>query len=416
MGPKNAALALGDQAAVSAGNFLVIAFGAWMLALPEQTKLVYAFTAYIAAVLFNASAFFSPAPVLRHEVDDLATYRNVLFRAHVGTSVVMAAVLLSILVMAGPYLEWVPTWTEMLWAGCFLVFQQWADFQRRSGYVFGSIHSAAVLSVTVLVLRVGMLLSLRPERAETFFAVLALSALPAALVALVRARPEVRWTKGENKGMLSRHFKLARWNILNAPLQWMGLHLPILLAGLMAGAGAAAIVASVRSLSTAANVFLELLETYVPAWMVSRARQDGHTGIQMVTGRLYFWGGAVWLVVAGGILFFGEPLLGMALGRTYAPYGWVLLLLWIGNGIYFAARVFGVRQRVIKRTSVELAGSLGGILTLAAAWPLMERYGALGVAVVLALVQLGGAVTQLLYTRRLRRADNRPRTDVEATE
>lgn len=398
MRAKSGIWALGDQAAVSAGNFLLIAFGAWMLELPEQTKLVYAYTVYIATVLINAAAIFSPAPLLRYEVADGGMYRRLLWRMQIGVALAMAVFFLTFFLVAGARFGWIPSGSEMFWVLAFLLLQQLADFNRRADYVFDEVRLAALLSGVMFVLRVGLLLALLPDTSEVFLVVLAVSALPGVVWAMVRGRG-VPDTVHE-PGLMRRHLHLARWNVLNAPLQWMGLHLPILLSGMFAGTSAAAILASVRSVSTAANVFLELMETYVPARMAAHAQGDGERAIQTVAVDLYVMGGIIWCVAAAAIFLFGESLLALLLGGTYAPYWPVLLLLWVGNGLYFIGRVYGVGQRMMRRTSVELIGSVGGLFALIAALPLMSVYGVTGAASVVVLVQVGCVMTQLSYVRR----------------
>lgn len=393
--PRRVFWAVCDQAAVSAANFLTIAIGAWMLALPEQSKLVYVYSAYFALVLLNASALFSAAPMLRQEVADAGAYRQQLLRAQGWIAVGGAGVLSAVFAMAGAGLGWIPTLPEMVWMYVFLVLQQLADFNRRADYVFREISGAGLLSILMLVLRVGMLLLVRPENAETFYLLLALSAVPGAIAALARGRGVFR--SGDEADVFRRHIRLARWNVMHAPLQWAGLHLPIFLVGALAGGGAAAILASVRSVSTAANVLLELMETYVPSWMAS---QKEGAGARMATLRLYALGGGLWLAATVAIVVFGEELLALLLGPAYAAYWPMLLLLWVGNGLYFIGRVYGVRYRVAHWTSVELAGSLGGVFTLLACLPLMSWYGALGAAWALVLVQLGSVLSQRVYVRR----------------
>lgn len=358
MSSRQGVWALCDQAAVSAANFLVIALGAWMLELTEQTQLVYVYTAYIALVLFNASALFSAAPMLRHEVEEPTAYQNFLLRMQVAVALCGSVMFILLFAMLGARFGWQPDSIEMLWMGGFLLLQQLADFNRRADYVFGDVRRAGIFSVLMLLLRVGGLLFLRPDTATVFYAVLTCSALPGAISTI--ARGWIGRDSAHEPDLFRRHLRLARWSVLNAPLQWVGLHLPIYLAGMLVSANAAAILASVRSVSAAVNVFLELIETYVPAWMASRARHEGSKGVMAVATSLYIRGGIVWVIAALAILLFGETLLELLLGPVYAEYWPILFILWVGNGLYFAGRIYGVQHRVSRRTSVELVGSMGG--------------------------------------------------------
>lgn len=394
---RRVAWSVSDQAVVSATNFLTIAIGAWLLSLPEQSKLVYAYSAYIALVLFNASALFSVAPMLRLEVSDTAAYKQTLFYAQCIIALAGAALFVLLFSVFGDVLEWDATTKEMSYLFAFLVLQQLADFNRRSGYVFNTIVSAALLSTGILSIRLVLLFLLKPDQVETFLLLLAVSAIPGALAALSSGLSSRK--NADESNLFQKHISLARWNMLSTPLQWSGLHLPILLVGALAGSGAAAILATIRSLSTIANVFLELMETYVPMWMSTHEQRHGDKGLRSVVVRLYAIGFAVWAVAALVIATFGEALLALLLGRPYADYWPILLLLWIGNGLFFLGRVYGVRYRVMRRTSVELIGSAGGAAVLLVAYPLITQHGAIGGAWVIVLVQLGCVITQQIYTR-----------------
>jgi O-antigen/teichoic acid export membrane protein len=391
--------AICDQSAVSAANFLTIALGAWMLPLPEQAKLVYVYSAYMALVLFNAAALFSAAPTLRHEVPDIRKYQQQLLCAQVLIALggsILAALLLWVL---GRWLDWVPNALELLGGAGFLITQQMADFNRRSRYVFGRIESGVLYSTMLLLLRVGLLLMVRPDNAGLFYLILLLSSVPGAWAAFGGERNAI--DSSTDKDIGRRHRRLSSWNVATAPMIWVGQHLPIFLAGALVGGGAAAILASVRSVSTVANVLLELLETYVPSRLAASLHRDGAPGFKSVMRRLYLLGAGVWLLGLIVILFYGKEILGLALGPAYMEHAQILVLFWVGNGLYFIGRSTGVRYRMVRRPVVEFVGSVVGVLVMLACVPLMVWYGVYGVAWALVLVRLSAAGVQLLYGRYL---------------
>lgn len=392
--------ALTDQSAVSATNFLTIAIGAWMLALDEQSKLVYVYTAYYALVLFNASAIFSVAPMLRQDVADANAYRWKLLYTQIIIAVFGTVAFVQFFAHSGDWLGWVIAAPEMIWIFCFLAFQQLADFNRRACYVFGNIESASLLSILMLATRVALLLVVRPDDSTTFIMLLSISAIPGAVAAFARKLP-VRHPHADTE-VISRHFRLAKWNMLYAPLQWVCLHFPIFMVGALSGNWAAAVLASVRSVSTIANVLLELMETYVPNWMVARMKSPEGEGAQNLTAGIYKLGAGVWLSVAIVIAIFGEKILAVVLGSSYSEYWDILLLLWVGNGLYFIGRVHGVRHRIARRTSVELAGAAGGVFMLILTIPLFWSYGVYGGAWSIVVVQIGIVIIQHTYVRQLR--------------
>lgn len=394
-----------DQAAVSATNFLTIAMGAWLLPLPEQAKLVYVYTAYIALVLLNAAALFSAAPIMRYKIDNTPAYHRQLLRAQIGIAVVGGLLIAAVFVAVGGVLGWTPNLPEIAGLLLFFVLQQLTDFARRAEYIFGHTGLAAAMSVLTFGLRSGAMLLLRPADAGTIFFLLALSALPGAMAAFARNRAASR--SGNEKEILRQHVEIARWNMASAPLRWCGLHLPVFLVGTLSGAGSAAILASVRSVSTVVNVFLELLESYVPSWMAARAHRGGSSGLRDVAARLYALGLGGWLATFLVILFFGESILALTLGPAYGQYRNLLIFLWIGNGLFFWGRLAAVHHRVGGRPSVELAGAVGGLPSLLVGIPLILAYGPLGGALALLLVQSSSVAGQLFFIRKTESAAHR---------
>jgi len=388
-----------DQGAVSATNFLTIAIGAYLLALPEQAKLVYLYTAYIGLVVFNAAVIFSAAPMVRHELDDTSPYLRQLLLIQGWLAPVLSLLICLLFLGFGSALEWLPTSEELVWAALFLLLQQLADFNRRADYVFGAVRAGALVSLAILSIRIVSLIVIQPENAEVFFMLLAFSSIPGAVAAMNR------WCSSRGNGAsgsyFSEHFRLARWNIMNAPLQWSCLHFPVFLVGLLAGGPAAAVLATVRSLSTVANVLLELLETYVPVWMLSKVSNGGESGMHRSAQKLILVGALAWMLFSVLIYLFGESILLFVFGPDYSPYWQLLLILWIGNGLFFVGRVYGIRHRVVKRMTVELAGSAGGFFVLLLAIPLVVEFDAYGGAWMILLAQSGVIVTQILFNQRL---------------
>ena len=398
---KHFLLSLVDQCAVSGANFLTIALGAAFLPIGEQGKLVYTYTAYIALVLFNVSAFFSTANIVRNEVNADDRYRYLLLSAQMFSAPLSSVMLLLGLIVFQGALQWQVTAQETALLLAFLIFQQFADFYRRSGYVFGWIGRSAGQSMWLYGTRIAAILYFRPESLSGFLLAMSLPALPPAL----RGVTEFIRDRGDygdaNRDIARFHQGLSKWNVYGAPLRWAGLHLPILLVGALHSLEAAAILGTLRAITTFANVLLEMLETFVPAWLSARL-QKGEKALRSGSLALLGIGALLWFGGAAAIALFGEALVLYVLGAQYAEYTLILHIVWLGNGIYFASRAVGLHYRMKQNSRLEFLGLAIGVGALLLSIPLIPLYGAWGGAWCLNIVQIATLASLLVYRLRYR--------------
>lgn len=399
---KKFAYSLADQGMVSAGNFLTIALGANFLPIVGQGKLIYIYTIYIALVLFNTAAFFSSANIVRNESKDAHFYRYALSK-YQGVSALFTALLLTAAcLLFQKTLGMHFSGQELAYLLIFLLFQQLVDFHRRAGYIFEHIPESTLGSALVYGMRIAGILLVQPGTLAEFLAVLIMASFPIVLLAVKDfiAEKSQSITKESWHELLHFHLKLTKWNILNTPFKWAGLHLPILLAGILHSIEAAAIVGSIRALTTFANVLLELLETFIPAWLASSAAHGYHL-LKQRSIYLLITGGAVWLFGLLLIWTLGELIIQYLLGPTYAKYSELLFIIWFANGLYFAGRIIGVHYRSMKNSKLEFLGSLTGAIALIFALPAITLYGAWGAAWSLVIVQAASLFGILIYRKVL---------------
>jgi hypothetical protein len=393
------ALSLVDQGAVSAGNFLLVALGAQLLPVHEQGKLVYGYTAYIGLVLLNIALYFAVAPVVRTGLSEPGCYRSALFRSQMASALLSSGLVIAVFHSMESMLAWRASPVELVSLFAFLFLQQLADFHRRAGYVFERIGASMAGSLVGLAVRFTAIILVRPGDAAAYFFILALTALPGAVWALLAGIPprDEGCPAAVRHALLRSHVGLSKWNVLNAPLMWCGLHLPILLAGALHSKEAAAVLGSIRAITTFVNVALELLETLVPAWLATKFPQGGMAAIRAAEVRMLVIGGGVWLSGALAILVGGEAILSLVLGDQYARHAPALLVIWLGNGVYFVGRVIGLHYRMARKTFMEMLGSVGGLFALLLCLPIIAAHGALGGAWSLFFVQVGVVVAFLGY-------------------
>lgn len=396
---RRLALSLVDQGAVSAGNFLLVALGAQFLPVQEQGKLVYGYTAYIGLVLLNIALYIAVAPVVRTGLSEPGCYRPTLLRSQTIGALVSGGLVVAVFHGFESMLAWRASPTELASLFAFLFLQQLADFHRRAGYVFDRIGASMTGSLAGLVMRILAIVVVRPGDVAAYFFILAVTALPGAAWALLadRHRRDDGCTAAVRHALWRSHLGLSKWNVLNAPLMWCGLHLPILLAGALHSKEAAAVLGSIRAITTFVNVALELLETLVPAWLAAKFPLGGMAAIRAAELRMLAIGGGVWLSGLLAILVGGEAILSLVLGAEYARHAPALLVVWLGNGVYFIGRVIGLHYRMARNTFMEMLGSVGGVLALLLCLPIIAAHGALGGAWSLLFVQVGVVAAFLGY-------------------
>lgn len=390
---------LADQALVSGGNFLTIAICAHLLPLVEQGKLTYVFASYMALLLLNVSGIFQGAAVRAPTQDGL--YQPALARLQLIQAILLSFVVCVAWFGGGGLFGWQATLDEATLLFAFLTLQQLADFDRRSAYIFSGTSRAVYSSAVLYPLRIIVLLLARPETVSQVLWVLILSALLSALPALLmvgkRQSVTLNWV-----GEVKAHLSYSRLFIAGAPMGWLWSYIPIFMLGTMHGKGQAALLASIRGIANIANVLMEQIETKVIAdWAKIRHAERAEV-MDAAAVQLLKIGMGLWLIGLLTIAFLGRDIVTLLLGDLYSPHWNLLFISWVGYGVYFMARVYGIKHRALGSNRIEFVGNLGGVLAaLIACFMLIPSQQAVGAAwayVIIAVV-MGGS--QMYLMKRL---------------
>jgi len=403
---KNFLFSLADQSLVSIANFLTVSLGALFLSLDQQGALVYVLTGYIGTVLLNVATCFSTANVVRHRIESDGEYRASLFLLQVGIALVASISIVALIAAFSEALSWNISVSESLALLGFLFTQQLFDFVRRANYVFGSVSDSVKQSLFVYGGRILLIFLIEPNTIEVMLMVLLVPSALFLFVVLLKALAagvSYRFEKGQLRQILRVHLRATRWNMLNIPGTWITLHLPVALVGFFHSIEAAAIVGTLRSLTTFANVFLELMETFVPAWMASRHHQSPSL-LGQTTRSLLLFGAIVWVCGALLLAVIGALTVEVLFGAEYLQHSDLLLWFWVANGLYFVGRSFSVHFRVKSDSRFEFLSSSGGVVALVLSIPLLTEFGALGAAWMLIIIQVATLMTQGGYALRSRNA------------
>jgi O-antigen/teichoic acid export membrane protein len=389
-----------DQSAVSAGNFLTIVLGAKYLSVADQGKLVYLYSIYIGIVLVNISAFFNSANIVHQEFKSGACYKKILFYTQVGLAALFCGVIAIWLLSSTINKQWIPTWTEAVLACGFIFCQQISDFYRRSGYVFDYIACACRSSLWVYGSRILGMLIFQPSTLTEFLWVMTLPSVPILVVCLYTQYKNFRLkcNKNEVQAIINKHTQLSKWNVANSPLKWAGLHLPIILVAALHSIEAAAILGSIRAITTFANVFLELFETYIPSWLTQRHAENSQS-LSSHCFDLLKMGTTFWLIGIIGIFFWGTSIVGLILGEFYVQYTFILYVSWLAVGLSFVGRVISLYYRITQDVIVEFVGSSFGLLVMLACIGVLQKGGAIAGAWILVIFQLSSLTGMFVYRK-----------------
>jgi O-antigen/teichoic acid export membrane protein len=389
-----------DQLLVSGGNFLTLAVCAHVLPLSEQGKFTYVFASYMALLLLNVSAIFQGAAV-RAPANKLSSYQNDLAKFQVLQSLLTSLLLSAAWLRVGSTFGWQATTTEAAWLFVYLLFQQLADFDRRSAYIFADTKRAIISSAMLYPIRVIALIAIQPDSVKQVLIVLVFSALIPGTFTIFKAGQDKFANIEKWAAELKEHLAYSRLFIAGAPLGWLWSYVPIFMLGSMHGKEQAALLASIRGISNMANVLMEQIETKVVADWARQKHFDGNDAMVASSSRLLKIGMAFWLVGIGVAMFLGQEIVTIVLGKPYASYWHLLLIGWIGYGVYFIARVSGIKHRALGANHVEFIGSLSGVVTAIIVSllliPVFQATGAAWVYVIIAIVMW---ISQLAVLRR----------------
>jgi hypothetical protein len=348
-----------DQAAVSLANFLAIVICAQLLSVPEQAS----FGACM-AILFGvliAGAAFAFAPVYMNDLsrkegfEDNGFVGQIIFVVPLG-----AAFFLSIFAL--PFsLHFTYISRDLILAlAVFVGIHGVADGGRRLSYV-EQVNIAFGHSILILFLRISLLLAIRPDSAFSAVLTLALASTPAAAATILHMARR----KCENfKGKLGQHIARTPFTLGSEMFKWVCAHLPVIVLAWHNPAFGAAALVSVRGISSAINVFLEMFETYFPAWLARRRANYGEKGLIEGSLRIALIGGVAWAASFAVIFLFGNQIVSGILGERYADLGGLLQLLWIVNGINFLARIVWVFRKLGGCRLCEALGTFSGALVV----------------------------------------------------
>jgi O-antigen/teichoic acid export membrane protein len=246
------------------------------------------------------------------------------------------------------------------------------------------------------------LIIIRPDTVSQVLLIMIFSALLLAVFTAICACRNNRANAQPWIGAAIEQLIYSKLFIVGAPLGWLWAYIPIFMLGIMHGKEQAALLGSIRGISNMANVLMEQIETKVVADWARIRHRNGLLALEEAASRMLKIGVIYWLVGMSMILVFGRGIVNLLLGSLYAPHWNLLVIGWIGYGIYFVARIIGIKHRTLGFNQIEFVGNMFGVVAAVLAGivmiPALSATGAAWVYVVVAVAMVGA---QAYLSKRL---------------
>jgi O-antigen/teichoic acid export membrane protein len=205
-----------------------------------------------------------------------------------------------------------------------------------------------------------------------------------------------------------RHWKIARWLVSSAFMQWGAGNLFLVAAPIYFGAAASAVLRASQNIVAVAHVWFLGLDNVVPAQAARQMRSNGLDGMLRYIRHVVVRWGSVTLLFTGLIGLFPDFWLRLAYGSKYASNGYVLRLYALLYFMAFFAGPLRAGLQAIEYTSpIFWAYPLMIAFSVALAGPFSRQLGLQGVILGLCGTQLLSqsvvGIGCLLRIRRSRR-------------
>jgi len=399
-GMNSHAISFSDQILVSGGNFLTIVLCAQFLSLEDQGKFIYVFSSYVAAQLINIAGIYQGAAVRAPVMPK--SYQDSLALLQLSFASFFVAINAFFWFYLGNFFNWQPGLGDTCLVAVFLLLQQMADFSRRISYIFSSPKRAILFSLCVYPLRIGLLLIYQPESLEAVLYILIATIVVPAFFALKSAVQNTSKVLESLGVQVIPHLKDSFFYLYCAPLGWLWSYLPLFFLSAVSGKEEVAILASIRSIANAANLFLEQVESRNVAAWAKALQNNAHDEVKKSIHTILKIATVLGMLVLAILLFWGQYIVQIALGSKYESYWLILPITWLAYGSYFVVRLVGVKYRVLGDNKIEYVGYFYGVLSaLIAGLFLIPEFGIYGAAWIYVLTPFAAFIGQRYYLLKI---------------
>lgn len=385
--------ALADQAMVSGVNFLTGILFARYLGLDEYGRFTLAWMAVLFCNSFQQAGIIAPMMSIgpKQTPEEEPGYYGAVFVQQVIWSVVC-----SLLLWLGVRLSTVlyPQWQVANLAGPLAVTLfawQLQDFLRRYFFVRNQGGMAFLNDAISYLGQVTLLIVLfrctTADTARVLWLIAGTSSL--ALLAGLFKLGRFSLSKTTLCAVSRKHWIFSRWLLASALMQWFSGNFYFVVAGAILGPVIVGGIKAAQNIIGVTHILFQSMENFAPSGAARSFVQGGAAALTAYLRRLTFLGAFVTGSVALVAWCFPESLLDLLYGATFTQYGVILRWFCIIYLCVFLTTPLAVGLRAIEKTRpLFVAQSVAGLLSLATAYPLIEKFAATGVMAGLLLVRI----------------------------
>ena len=162
----------------------------------------------------------------------------------------------------------------------------------------------------------------------------------------------------------------------------------------------AALLASIRGISSVANIFIEQLETKAAADWSRLFHQGSVNEVKSAISKLNKIAFIFWLSVMLIIWKFDQIIVTVVLGATYGPYAYLLDIAWVSYGTFYISRIYGIQYRTFGDNRIEfIAGGCGLVAAVLGSYWMIPMFGLEGATWVYVLIPLLMWGSQIAFSK-----------------
>ncbi len=394
-------LVLGDQAVVSAANFVMGLLLARYLGPAGYGQFVLSYNVILFLAGLQGAMIISPMMVIGGALPGARAKEY--FSAILVEQLLLCAVLVVVLLAAlGVASELAPQWglKIFLWP---LVFAAagflWQDFSRRYLFVQNRAGSALINDLITHGLRcallagLGFALGLTTGKAFWVIGGTCIAGVLASTALSFKRRSLALPSRAGLISVGSEHWNFGKWLLAELMLYWCGSQLVIYVAAHMISVSAVGAISAGQNIMGAANVFFLALENLVPSRAAYVYAQRGEEGLQRYLRRVTMLGAAGILTIVAVGAIWAEFWLDLFYGSAYRGDGWIVAWWGAFYLLGFMQRPFSVGLRVFGHTKgIFLGTAASAAVAVAVSYPLIRLAGLWGTMLALCMVQAAALV------------------------
>ena len=179
-----------------------------------------------------------------------------------------------------------------------------------------------------------------------------------------------------------RHWKMSKYLIGSALMQWTSGNYFIIVAGVLLGPVSVGALRAASNIIGVTNILLQGLENIVPQSASKHLVGSGIFGLKSYLKKIFFLGGSVILLIAAILILFSSEILVTLYGDDFSEYSYVLVWYSITSLIVFSLTPLFIGLRTLENTKpIFISYLITTIFSISAANVLIKEFEVNGVMI-----------------------------------